>query len=322
MPPGRLVWHRRALSAAIAIGCTLASIELWPEPLVRGERASLVLMAVGYAHFLGSLSASRSRLVAAFAPRGVPAWLFGAFLASSSATAFAAYAALLRSAGPALHAPIFAALLGLALWHTAENDLALARATRRGEHRVGAVPRDPVHHGLALGVSLLLLALGLASLSATSFVGLRGVDNVLPRAGAGLCGAVLALRRGGGSARPLGVALAAAAALLPRALPGLAFGDFFFAVMLYHFAAWLVFAGERARAEPQARRRLWARVLASHLPPALTLAILLAAGEPLADLRLLLFTPVLYLFWSFAHILQTLLLRGFEPAAAAGGLAG
>ena len=150
-------------------------------------------------------------------------------------------------------------------------------------------------------------------MNGNSFSGFAaGVDNSPIRFLAVVCALPLMVRGPTLQRRLLGLGLAGAGIAIPRSVAWLAFGDFFFITMLYHFVSWLILFADRARANPGERRRIWLRLLGVHVPPLLVSAALLLPHPALAQLRFLMFLPVIYLFWSLGHILQTALLRGIE----------
>ncbi len=311
-----MMWRNRILSASIVLGLTALFMFQYPEPLVRAEYSYFFLMTLGYAHFLGGAAASRSRM-RAFVPRGVPSGLFAAFLATAVVTLFVTYVSVVQARGLYLYLPLFPPLLALSLWHTAENDLAMQRAYEIGSLRIGAIPRDPDHHLLALGATLLLLAVGIATLNGNSFSGFAvGVDNSWVRLLGAVCGVALGVRSRRWPRRLLATGMIGAALWTPRSTAWLSFGDFFFIVMLYHFVSWLILFADRARANPSESWVLWRRLLVVHLPPILVSGVLLLPHPLLVQLRFLIFVPVIYLFWSLAHITQTVILRGFEASDA------
>lgn len=295
---------------------------LFPDRGDRAEITYLFVLTLGYGHLIGPLVLGR-RSARRWRPAGVPVWLGGAFAGGAIATGFAAYALALAE-WPALVLP----MLGLATWHAFENDVALGDAYARGM-RMGPVPRAASRHVQGAGLSLLVVALfaaaappaGEPARAASASGGLDfGTLGLLARAGAASAGLWLLLRPG---LRPGGAALAAGALLVPRDLtPWVTFADMFGVWTLYHVYSWLILSRQRLREvrrrSPAEARRRGAALLGVHAAPAslsamLVLGALPADGWPVA----LVFSPGAYLFWSVAHAVQTVRLRGLEPARAA-----
>ncbi len=305
-----MMWRNRILSASIVLAFTGLFMVKFSEPLVRAEYSYFFLMTLGYAHFLGGAVASRARMQA-FVPQGVPAGLFLGFVGATLLTGFVAYVSFVQALGLYLYLPLFLPLLALALWHTVENDLGMQRAYAAGSFRIGPIPRDADHHLISIGGTLILLAVGIGTLNGNSFSGIGlGVDNTPVRLLAAACAVAVTLRGPTLQRRLLALGLLGAGLTVPRSITWLSFGDFFFITMLYHFVSWLILFADRAHANPAERWQLWRRLLLVHVPPMLVSAVLLHPA--LTQLRFILFMPVIYLFWSLAHITQTAILRRLE----------
>lgn len=308
-------WRDRALLGALAGGSLLVAHALWREPAARAEALYVFVLALGYGHLLGAAWLGWPRLRAR-RPRSVPAPLFGLWLVSGAGAALAVYAAALE------HAPwLPLLLLGISVWHTVENDVALFRHGRLA-HTAPPALREPAARALAWAWTLALgsWALETPTWREASFAAAGPDAALLLRCGAGLA-AVAALR--GGPATRLGGAAAGTLAVLPA--PPLALVDLFAATTLYHLYTWLAVQGRRLAVLRRAgahepRRRLRRRLVAIHaLPAAACLAVAFAPGERLETLRPWLLGPGLYLFWSALHVLQTDWLRrvpATDPAAA------
>ena len=99
---------------------------------------------------------------------------------------------------------------------------------------------------------------------------------------------------------------------------GISFADLFAISTLYHLVSWLVFFGDRVQdnvpgGDPSQVRLVWRRITWVHVPPALLCGILvLDSTGTLWVARGFVFSPAIYLFWSFLHTLQTVGIRGFE----------
>lgn len=311
---GVRVWLVRGLGAAAVLAFLGATRALEADPIARADLQYRWVLPFGYGHLLGALWFSRRRLASAlpaYAPR-----LFAAFLAVSIATLFAIYAWAL-AAGPLL---ALLPLLAVSTWHTAENDLALADAHRRGL-ALGAVPRARDVQLAAIGV-----ALGVALAAATAGGELAARWAVLPGQGfavlalraAGLATGAALLSRGGTSApRVLGGSLVLASALVRRS--GLGLSDVVAGATLYHLATWLVYSLEKlwaVRRTDPFRARSQARQLAAvHAVP--VLVCVAAYSSPFEALASALAAPAVYLFGSVLHVAQTAWLRGLAPPVAA-----
>lgn len=314
-----LAMRNRALSAALvaaALGCFRAAL---PDEAARTPAIYLTVVALGYGHLIGGAVFARERLLA-WVPPGVSPRLAAAFAASSVLTLLAAYGLATR-AWPVVAAP----LLALSVWHALENDLHLGRAYAAGG-RSGPVPRAASHHLLSVGIAALVAAVFTASLprAGGGVAGLGALAGLDPGLAGGLarmtalgCGGALAL--GGGRGRRLaGAALAACAWALPADLSGrVGFAEVFGAWTLYHVVSWFVLHAERSRAlrssAPAAGRSRLRSLVAVHAAPAAACAALL--WTPIGwehPLRVLVFSPPIYLFWASLHVAQTLALRGLE----------
>jgi hypothetical protein len=278
--------HRLGVAAGVV--CVLAFL-CWrvPDP---GDRAIVeyaLVASLGYGHLLGAWLFSSSD--AARHPAGVSPALFRLFTLASVATAFALYESALRAL-PALYLPLLAA----SVWHVVENDLAMARAEGRS---LRPLPSRPQLLALLLSAGVLVVGLGLLARE-------QGADQWLRALGAA----------------ELSAAAGIAGASLPIPVRGLAFADFYSAVILYHLFAWLVFLLARQRAEGRSLRPFALRLLWIHVPPVVAAAVLLAAGSRSGLLFQLFFSPAIYLFWSLLHVLHTFALRCLPAGAASDGV--
>jgi membrane protease YdiL (CAAX protease family) len=94
------------------------------------------------------------------------------------------------------------------------------------------------------------------------------------------------------------------------------FADLFAASTLYHLFSWLVLLGDRirraaGRGDRAAARTLVVRLAWVHLPIAgICIALQAVPAAALAPVRELVFSPAVYLFWSFLHVVQTTVSRG------------
>jgi hypothetical protein len=309
-------WRNRGISAALVAACLLASRGWIPDAESRAFWQYLFTITLGYGHLIGAwwFAAARRRDAR---PAPDAAALRRTFVLSSVLTLFAAYTWALNQVEL-----LFIPLLAVSVWHTAENDLGLARAYRAGL-RLGPLPRAPRHHLLALSVSALLILTAAMTplwLPYTERIRATPAGELAVVALRGLCIAVggwLALR----GPRLAGAVLVIGGLAVSKDLGArVTFADLFVGSTLYHLFSWLVFFADRARAAERAEAAaLWRRIGWVHLPPALLCgALLLPAAEGLAALRFALFSPGIYLFWSVLHVAQTAWARGFErrPAAA------
>lgn len=120
------VARNRCLSFAAAAATTLGLVALVASPGRRILVAYAVITTVGYGHLLAA--ARPLERVRRWTPPGVSPWLPAAFAATSIATAYVAYRALLGAEPRAI-----ALLFAFSAWHTWENDRALGAAyARRG----------------------------------------------------------------------------------------------------------------------------------------------------------------------------------------------
>jgi hypothetical protein len=310
------VWHLRLVAGAIVAGFVATSQGLWPDPEVRAGSSYLLVLTLGYGHLFGGLWFSRGRIRAMYPPVASPR-LFTLFVWVGILNLFAFYSWAVSVLGQWL----VLAFLGLASWHTFENDTLLRRAYDDAELRLGAIPRGSAYHLAPLGLTSLFLVLAAASLPED----VPGVEEgvLLCRLVAGSAGALLLMHRSRFANQAIGALLVAGALFLPTALGRtrpLSFVDVFNASVLYHLTSWLLFFGDRSRRlSDAARRDLRRNLLAVHLAPAaLSLGLLAIPASALDAARVWAFSPAVYLFWSVAHVLQTLAVRGLEPRTAVG----
>lgn len=77
---------------------------------------------------------------------------------------------------------------------------------------------------------------------------------------------------------------------------------------------------DTARSSPDTARSLAARLVSLHAVPIVVCVVtLLAPLEWNSTLRVLVFSPAVYLFWSVLHTVQTLAVRGLEHAVPSHG---
>ncbi len=305
----RWIWSLRLRCALTTAAAIAASRWAWPEPDVWTERSTAALMSLGYAHFAGGLLASRRR-VASWAPAGVEPRLFAACMLCGVAAVFAALVAGLRSHGLAVWWPLFQPLLGLAFWHVAENEQAVARLPRRARFDPPPLARDVDGHVAAIGVACALLAVAVGCLRTGSSLGLpEDGDNAPLRWAATACGTWLWLRGAPRGRGIPGLILAAVGLGLPSRIEAFSFEALFHVCMLYHFAAWAWLFVDRARERPRERWTIALRLMGLHTGACALAAVAFLPGPGAESVRAVLFEPTLYLFWSLAHILQTTTLR-------------
>lgn len=310
--------RNRTRTAGLVAGVLVLSHAWLSDPEQRAGYQYVFTITLGYGHLIGGLVFARARLAQLRVP-GVPPPLLGAFAVVSTLMLFVAYTWVLHR-----EPWIFAVLLGVSVWHIVENDVALGRAYANGL-RLGPLSRSPDDHALALGLSAAVVLLGMATPSWRSFQA-----GELPELAPGLlegprlvCAAAGAYLLGRHRLRPRG--LLGSACLVAGLLGGgpirgwIALPDLFVATTLYHLVSWLLFFSDRARSlarEGQAERarRMRRHLLRVHTPPALLCtALLCAPAQALEGLRSAVFSPSIYLFWSAAHVLQTLAVRGLTP---------
>jgi hypothetical protein len=312
--PAGWAWRNRLVTAGLVVGCLGGFTLAWPDRDAREQALYLLVISVGYGHLIGAVVFGRRRL-AALRPRSVASPLFWSLVVATTANVFVLYAWIGRSTSV-----LFVPLLAVSVWHIAENDLGLARAYRHGL-RLGPVGRGLTERVSALGITALVVALALATLSPDDTqallagTGLERAGNLAYRVGAATCGFLIFFStRGAGSTRVLGAVVVATAAVIPDTIPltsGVGFSDVFSAVTLYHLVSWLVFSADRARAEGgQQAASTVGRLFAVHVPPVAVCGGLLWWPDPGAVLlQKALFSPAIYLFWSVLHVVQTALAR-------------
>lgn len=303
---------RNRLLTLATVGAILLGFRLAVPEAERGTALYLAVVCLGYGHLLGGAIFARRRM-AHWRPAGVGAGLFGAFVGTSLVTSFMLYAHAVV-AWPSLVLP----MLALAVWHAFENDGVVARAYREGGGglRVAPVPRAWEPHATALGLSaavvlVFVLALpegGLEVLGGGTGLALApgALDGLARRAAVAAGLGLLAVPSG--RHRAGGAALVAGALVAPRLWPWVRFEEVFALWTLYHVVSWGIFSWERS---PDVRRRLG--IAAVHVLPAAACLGLIAA--PLSwehPLRVAVFAPAAYLFWSSLHVVQTLAVRGVE----------
>lgn len=308
----------RSLSC-VAAYLTLTSLVV-PDSESRAHLHYAVVITIGYGHLIGSLVFGRRRIRSALQATGSPG-LVGASLLSSISLLFAAYQWGLH------HFPmVLIPLLATAAWHTVENDLVLGQTYAA---RMRLPPVDWSWGALlpAIGFTALILApagqtlreseLGPAlSSSLLEVISLRDASVLLGRGLAIGTGALIFM---GVGARPqrhhhrrIGLVLVAGALLLPpRALTAewLSFGDVFAATTLHHLISWLLLLRDRIHLGLMPGRPVQGLIWVHLLPAALCLALLALPRDTAPDLRDLVFSPAIYLFWSMLHVVQTALMR-------------
>jgi hypothetical protein len=312
VPPA---WRNRLTSVAVVMLCAIALRELYPDAAKRAQPTYILVIALGYGHLVGGVVFARARMLR-WLPRHLPPGLATALGTTSLLAVFAAYTALLPT-WPGLVFP----LLGVALWHAFENDVALERTYAQGL-RAASVSRDRAHHLLALGLAALCAALFAAAAPAEPVLEspYQGFDfellGTLSRLLAAGTGAAAIACRGRGT-RAVGAALVLGTFVLPGDVTAwLGLADVFAIFTLYHVVSWSVLVAERirerARTSPAAARGLAGRIFLVHaLPIALCALALRLPSDRDGALRVLVFSPAVYLFWSALHAIQTLAVRGF-----------
>jgi hypothetical protein len=149
----RSAFCNRVATALLVAATLLAFRVLWPGAGARAEAQYAFVLTLGYGHLLGAAIVRRRG--ASRRPRGVSTGLWRAFCAISVATLFAAYFSVL-DLFPASGFLIFASpLLAISVWHTVENDLAIARAYR---HRLVLDPIARETQARSVGLSAFVLA--------------------------------------------------------------------------------------------------------------------------------------------------------------------
>jgi hypothetical protein len=252
-------WRPRA--RILAAGSGLLCALLLPEP----HGLALVALPVGYGHLLGGWLFARGRVQ--------PTGLGAAFALVSVLTLLCAYAWALHV--EALRPFVLVPMLVISGWHIVENDLALA--ARREGARLPPVSRGGMPHSLALGVTLLLGLLALATPDGAFHLTLY-----------------------------LGAALPFQLATV---------SDLATAVLMYHAVSFVLFSLDRARTRPpREAARLRRGLLWVHALPLAGNGILYCA---LPQVHFYVAAPTLYLFFSVLHAVQTAALRGLAPRAVA-----
>ena len=210
--------HR--IRSLTTVGAGLALLHaLVPDRAVREMWLTLVALPIGYGHLLGGLLFARSRTRLS----GLEASFVGSCVLS-----------LLCAYTWALHAEIarvvvVVPMLLVSAWHIAENDLALARAYRRGM-RLRPLPRGAAHHAIAIAATLLLGLVALATPTGAYYLRLHW------------------------------------GASLPIQLTTIS--DLATAFLMYHAVSWIFFFFDRAKALPEPdASRLRQRLLWLHAIP-------------------------------------------------------
>jgi hypothetical protein len=312
-------WRNRALSAA-GVGLYLAAM-LWliPNPDRRTTLHYLIVVAIGYGHLIGALGLSpRSSSQRGRIARPAFLQIEGRSLRRAAwlLALMGAYLMLLER-----QPLVVFSLLAIATWHTAENDHRLGDTYQR-EGRPGPLARSLDGQLLALATSALLMTLATsmtrsADLALAAEPGrLRELGLFAARSVAVLAALVVVLRERNERQTMAAVVLILAATLVPveethwqvLGTP-VVFGDFFAATTLYHLASWLVLSLDRARSA-NALPGTFTRLVAVHIPPIATCVLLITLPGPhVGPLREAVFSPPIYLYWSVAHVLQTVVRR-------------
>lgn len=313
----------RVITAAVVAAYIATTTALIPDTELRASLHYTIVLTLGYGHLVGAYVAPRMRRsapaderavwstrtgptvrglgVAAAAVRAVTPWI-------ATLAAFAVFTGLL-----ATHSVLVLALLGVATWHTAENDLALDEAYANGG-RLGRLTRSADEQLAGLGETLVLLALAGGALTAGALQPDLTTESIHFAHGAWLlrgltllAGTVLVVRQRSDRHEAIGLGLIGASVLLDASLAGrlgLTFGDVFAASTGYHLVSWIVLTWHRSANEPRRTMRLLA---ATHVAPIALGTACLSLETPLtAALRQSFFAPAPYLFWSVAHVFHTL----------------
>jgi hypothetical protein len=288
----RGAWGNRATSLGLVVAFLVGTHAWIPDAELRAGVQYLCVVTLGYGHLLGAVALRRAR-------PGAPARerrLIDAFWVATALTGFAAYAWTLARL-PASILP----LLAVSVWHTVENDLAIGRAYANGL-RVGAMPRSPRYHAVALAVTGLVVLLG------TGTESWRELAAGLGWTAAGETSAWI-------PSGPTDSAFSVGRLDLP---------DLFVLVTLHHLLSWLGLVRDRVRdlhreGHTREARALRGQLLLVHLAPAAGCALLLAFPAARREsLHLLVFGPAVYLYWSVLHVVQTSWRRGIEARRFAG----
>lgn len=155
--PGPTARRNRTCTIACVAAYLLVMRQLVPDHAVRADRHYLVVITLGYGHLIGAAVFGRHPLQRVLRPCGSPA-LAAASLLCAIASLYIAYAWALQR-WPLLLAP----LLGLATWHTVENDRMLGRAYLQGL-ALPTLERGARAQLTAIGSSALIVCLAAALL--------------------------------------------------------------------------------------------------------------------------------------------------------------
>lgn len=253
-------WRSRVLCGLASVGLVASLHAVAKGPDARARAIYFAVLSLGYGHFLGSLFFSRSRL-AARAPGNGPRLLGWAFAGLGIATLFSIYTWMIHVVPAGVYP-----LLTLAVWHTLENDLALARAYR-GPLRLGPIRWGAHAQGRAVGWAVVI---GLLAAAADPTLRLPG---------------------------PLPAWITVADIFGVSSLYHL------FAWLIFFFER---MRAARRQGQIEAARRTRRRLLLTHVPMgALCIGLTCIDLDSLEVVRVLLLSPATYLFWSTLHVCQT-----------------
>ncbi len=315
--------HNRLAAFMVVALAGLSSHLLWPDANERAQYLSILTMTIGYGHLLGASPVVRAtgpeprrrgRLTRPFTGLTAVLILFAVYTRAVNELE-----AEVRSAGPLL----LLGLVAVSIWHTVENDVALARLKESSRARLRISGEESVIVA-ALSILLLLLAMNsnwspwVSSQAAAAAVDILRILSAV--AGLGCLAAAATRARGVGRSTQLGtLGLSCLAASFGafELLPAPSGVEVVIAIVLYHLVCWILLVLQRAtvlrRTEPRAARSSLRRLAALHAVPIFGLVSFVVWEESLTALPLaLLFSPGIYLFFSAAHVVQTAVARGFE----------
>jgi hypothetical protein len=143
--------NRRLTLFLVAVSLCLSHV-LWPDPGDRATAQYAFVLTLGYGHLIGAAMGGRRR--SSTRPEYVSPGSWRIFCIVTAATLFAAYFALLDRVSASDFLAVVSPLLALSVWHTVENDLALARAYDRG-FALGPIPRTSHFRAIAITTTVL-----------------------------------------------------------------------------------------------------------------------------------------------------------------------
>lgn len=166
--------RNRLATLLLVAGVLVLFRGLWTDGSERAEALYVVVLGLGYGHLLGA--ALVGRRASGLRPQGVSLGLWRLFSVTSIGTLFLAYFALLELFPATSFLVVASPLLAISVWHTVENDTAVADAYGRG-FRMRSIERQTQGRTMAI-TCLVALAAALASADEVIFAEVFAISTL------------------------------------------------------------------------------------------------------------------------------------------------